>query len=141
MSDSNLQPSSTCKCINKRHTPNTFCKKNSLYTNFLSFAPRIVVQYYTNSIRVCKISIRAKEKNENHQPGMILVFLYFSLLVSGKIYLCVLENTNRRSRKSIARITRILVGCYLAYRIRTKGRESNCTNTIRMVKFVVFASD
>ena len=29
------------------------------------------------------------------------------LLVSGKVYLCVLENTNRRSRKSIARIARI----------------------------------
>ena len=54
-----------------------------------------------------------------------------NVLLSSKIYLCILENTNRRTRKSIARITRILAGCYLAYRIRTKGRASNWTNTIQ----------
>ena len=56
---------------------------------------------------------------------------YIILLVSGKICLFILENTNRRSRKSI------LAGRHLAYRIRTKDRASNCTNTLRIIKNVL----
>ena len=53
---------------------------------------------------------------------------YKKLLVSGKICLFILENTNCTNN------TNLHAGCYLCL------SHTNCTNTIRMA-FVLFASD